>query len=201
MIMRPLLLVVLLALPSCGVIGALTKATTPLDAYELRGNLPAVQPSARGQLHLIVEPPVVAASLDTDRILIRPNGLQAQYMPDGRWTDPPSKMLQTALVRELDAAGKFAYVGRTPLGPGGDYALLTEIIAFEAQLDATGNPSTHVRLLARLVRERDLAIAATRVFATTVPVPTTATPDLVRGLDAALSQITAQMTDWTLSAL
>lgn len=201
MILRILLLLTPLVLSSCGAVGALSRAATPLDAYELRGNVPAVQKPSRGRLHLIVEVPVTAASLDTDRILIRPNALQAQYLPDGRWTDPPSKMLQTALVRELDGTGAFAYVGRTPLGAGGDYALLTEITAFEGQLDPEGRPSVHLRLSARLIRETDLAVTSSRTFDVTLPVATTATVDLVRGLDTALSQMTAQVVSWAMAAL
>lgn len=201
MILRMLLLLTPIMLSSCGAIGALSRAATPLDAYELRGNIPAVRKPSQGRLHLIVEVPVTAASLDTDRILIRPNRLQTQYLPDGRWTDPPSKMLQTALVRELDGTGAFAYVGRTPLGAGGDYALLSEITAFEGQVDPEGRPLVHLRLSARLIHETDLAVASRRTFDVALPVATTATVDLVRGMDAALSQMTDQIVRWAVTAL
>lgn len=189
------------ALPGCGAIGALNKAGRTLDAYELRGELPPARPPAPGGLHLIVEPPVVAASLDTDRILIRPNRLQVQYLPDARWSDPPAKMVQAALVRQLDATGRFGYVGRTPLGAGGDVALISDIIDFEAEVGAGGAVTTRLRVSARLVQESDLRIRAARSFEVSVPARSTDTADLVAAMDAAMTRLVGQMVGWAVASV
>lgn len=201
---RPALaaLAVLILLPGCAALGALAGGGgAARDAYELRGNLPPDRPGARSALHVIVEPPVAGGSLDTERILIRPNRVQAQYLPDGEWTDTPARMLQSALVREIDGTGAFRYVGREPLGAGGDFALLTEITDFQAELGPQGQVATHLRISARLVREMDLEVVAQQVFEVSVPAGSTATADLIPALDAAMNQIVARMTAWTVATL
>jgi len=195
-----LMLAALAALPGCAAISALSGGPAR-DAYELRGNLPAARPAARTRLHVIVEPPIVAGALDTERILIRPNRLQAQYLPDGAWTDPPAEMLQTALVREIDATGAFRYVGREPLGAGGDYALLTEITDFQPEVTEGGGIVVRLRVVARLVRESDVEVVANRMFETTVPAASTATLALVAALDAGMNRVVGEMAAWTVGAL
>lgn len=201
---RPALLAALALLtflPGCAALGALTGGGASRDAYELRGNLPPARTAARSGLHVIVEPPVVAGSLDTERILIRPNRIQAQYLPDGEWTDTPARMLQTALVREIDGTGAFRYVGREPLGAGGDYALLTEITDFQAELGPGGVVVNHLRISARLVRERDVEVVAQQLFEASVPAASTATTDLIPALDTAMNAVVGQMTAWTVATL
>lgn len=196
-----LLLSAMLALSGCSVLSALGKATASLDAYELRGNLPPVTETRRSQLHVIVEPPIVSGALDTDRILIRPNRLQAQYLPDGRWTDTPAKMLQSALVREIDGTGAFGYVGREPLGGGGDYAVVTEITDFQPEVVTDGQIEDHIRVATKLVRERDVAVVAQRVFEVRVPAASTNTPHLIASLDAAMARIVGEIVSWTVANL
>lgn len=197
-----LALPVIALLGGCSAISALNSAAKPLDAYELRGNQPPEIVSRRSNLHVIIEPPVVGGALDTDRILIRPTRLQAQYLPDGRWTDKPADMLRTTMVREIDATGAFRYVGRTPLGAGGDYAVLTEITDFQAELTPPDDiAGTHLRVSAKIVREADLQIVAQRVFETRSPAASTETDDLVTSLDRGLSDIVGQITVWVVGAL
>lgn len=194
---RPMLipLICLTFLAGCG---GLLGGGPARDAYELRGNIaPAPQAARPRALHLIVEPPIVAGSLDSDRILIRPNARQAQYLPDAAWTDTPAAMVQTALVREIDATGAFLYVGREPLGAGGDYALLTEIVDFQPEITDAG-VVTHLRINARLVRESDLRIAGIRSFQARIPTANTDTANLIAALDLGMAQITGQMTGWVL---
>lgn len=199
---RPLILsCVMLSLGGCGAISALSKAGRTLDNYELRGQQTAPARANNRGLQLIVEPPVVASSLDTARILIRPSATEVQYLPDGQWTDTPAKMLQTALVRELDDTGAFGYVGRVPLGQGGDEAIISEIIAFEAQLQPGGGVVTRMRVSAKIVREADLRIRSTRSFDVTVPAASTKTADLVAAMQSGMVQLVGQMRQWTLATL
>ncbi|MRX50531.1 hypothetical protein GI374_08760 [Paracoccus sp. S-4012] len=188
-------------MPGCAALGALGGGGPPRDAYELRGPLPGERPPARTSLHVIVEPPIVTGALDTDRILIRPNRLQAQYLPDGNWTDKPAEMLQAALVRAIDGSGAFRYVGREPLGLGGDYALVTEITDFQAEVGSDGRVTDRLRVSAKLVRESDVDVIAQRIFDVAVPVASSGTLDIVAALDGAMTAIVAQMTEWTVATL
>jgi cholesterol transport system auxiliary component len=126
------------ALAACGAVSALSDATTPMEVIVLEA--PSDLPLRQGRplpRDIIVEEPTAGGALNTDRIMIQPGALQAQYLPDVRWSDPAPVMLQTLMLRALDQTAAFQYVGRRPLGPGGDFAILTEIVDFQAELAPT----------------------------------------------------------------
>jgi cholesterol transport system auxiliary component len=114
-------------LASCGTLSAIGDATTPLDVLMLEppDDLP-VRQGRPLQRDIIVEEPTASGALATERIMIRPGAFQAPYLPGVRWSDPAPVMVQTLMLRALDATGAFQYVGRRPLGPGGDFAIVTE---------------------------------------------------------------------------
>ncbi len=190
-------------LASCGAISALSGAATPLDVLELQppADLPVVarRPQARD---VIIEEPTTSGALATDRIMIRPGPLQAQYLPDVRWSEDAPVMLQTLMLRALDTTQAFQYVGRRPLGPGGDFAIVTELVDFQAELSPDGDGArVVVRMISRIVRERGLDIVATRTFAAAAPAASIGDQDLAVAFDAATGQVISEFTLWTLSAL
>ncbi|SFA98928.1 cholesterol transport system auxiliary component [Poseidonocella pacifica] len=196
--LRPLMMCFLLALPGCSAIGALSDAAEPLDAYELRGE--GARFAATGSLRsdLTVELPTVSGALDTDRILVRPSPLEASYLPDARWTDPAPEMVQTVILRRMEASGGFRFVGRRPLGTVGDYALLTELTDLQADVSADGRTVTRVALTATLIRENDAAVLARRSFAGAAETSGTTPQAIVPALDAAMSQMLTELGPWVL---
>ena len=204
-LIRPI--AIALALPvllgACGTLSALGDATTPSDIYELSTptDLPLRQgrPQARD---IIVEVPTTGGALATDRIMIRPAPLQAQYLPDVRWSDDAPVMLQTLMLRALNRTGAFEYVGRRPLGPGGDFAIVTELVDFQAVLvpDSEG-AEIRVRMISRIVRERGVSIVASRSFAASEPAASLDDADIAAAFDAATSRVLSDFTVWTLSSL
>jgi len=201
---RMLLFAMLAALLSgCGAISAIGDATTPLDAYDLRA--PAEGPVARGrplQRDLIIEIPTASGALDTDRIMIRPNPLQAQYLPRARWSDTTPVMLQTLMLRSIENANALRYVGRRPLAGAGDFALISELTDFQAELDAeTDTAMIRLRFVARIVRESDASILATRTFTSTAAAPSLETLDLVGSFNTATESLMRDLTGWVLASL
>jgi len=191
----------LTGLTGCGAISALDSATAPLEVFELRAR-PQPQATRQSATQVIVELPNTSGALETDRIMIRPGPLQAQYLPEVRWGDPAPVMLQTLMLRSLESTGAFAYVGRRPLGPGGDYAILTELSDFQAELDPDGETATvRLQMTVRLLRERDLRIIATRSFAASAPAASTGTEAIVAAFDAAAAEFLPEFTGWTLATL
>jgi cholesterol transport system auxiliary component len=187
-------------LASCGAVSALGDATTPLDVIVLQppADLPVRQgrPQARD---IIVEEPTAGGALATDRIMIQPGALQAQYLPDVRWSDPAPVMLQTLMLRALDDTQAFQYVGRRPLGPGGDFAILTEMVDFQAELAEDGEMAeVVVRIIVRIVRERGADVVATRTFAAREPAVSLDDLDLAEAFDAATGRVISEFTVWTL---
>jgi len=186
----------------CSAISAVDNATTTLEVYELRTATEG--PIARGDplpVALIVELPTTSGGLDTDRIMIRPSPLQAQYLPDVRWSETAPVMVQRLMLRSLEDTQGFRYVGRRPIGPGGDYALISELTDFQAEASASGGAVVTLRLTARLVREEDVEIVASRTFTSTAAVASTETPALVDGFDRASRVLMGEVAEWTLDAL
>lgn len=189
-------------LAGCSTLGALGDAGAALDAYELRA--PSDGPVAAGgprPIDLVVELPVAGGAINTDRILIRPQSTQVQYLPDARWIEPAPEMLQSALVAGLERSGGFRFVGRRPLGASGDVALVSNLTRFEAELapGAEGALVT-VRFTARLVREEDAAVLRTRSFEASAVAPDTGTATLVDAFDRATASVLREALDWVLRA-
>ena len=201
---RMILFAMLAALLSgCGAISAIGEATTPLDAYDLRA--PPEGPQAQGrplERDLIVEIPTASGALDTDRIMIRPHPLQAQYLPRSRWSDTTPVMLQTLMLRSIENANAVRYVGRRPLAGAGDFALISELTDFQAELDEeTDTAVIRLRLSARIVRESDASIVAARTFTSTAAAPSLETLDLVGSFNDAAEPLLTDLTGWVLASL
>lgn len=191
----------LLALSGCGAVSALNKAATPLDAYELRapGDIP--QAGRRLNRALSIEPPTTSGALDSDRILVKPNAVQSLYLPDGRWASDLPAMWQTMALRAFEDTGALSYVGRRPLGAVGDFALISEITDFQAELTGEEAATIRLRLTARMVRERDAQVVARRVFTAGVPIDGTETLALVNGFNAASDTVLTEMVRWGLQEM
>ncbi|SDF25713.1 ABC-type transport auxiliary lipoprotein family protein [Limimaricola pyoseonensis] len=188
-------------LTGCGALDVFDRAAAPLEVYDLRPPEIAATATAPLPLDVIVELPEAGGSIATDRIMIRPDPLRAQYLPDARWADPVPEMMQTLMVRSLGDSGALRYAGRRPLGVGGDYAVLTEIAGFHAEAFAAEGARIEVALLVRLVRESDAAVVATRRIEAGADAPSTDSPALAAAFDRASRAALGEFTGWLLGAV
>lgn len=197
MIHRPLFaLLVLTYLGGCAALSSVNDASVELDAYTL-APLAMVETPLR-PIHLVVQLPSSAGALATDRILIKPSSLQAQYLPDARWTDPAPVLVQTLLLASLQNAGGLQLVDRDGAGLIPDYTLVTELQDFQAEPSGPGGPVTvRMRVAMTLIRETDLHIAASRQFSATASATTDDTPALVMAFDTALRDVLTDVVTWT----
>lgn len=187
---------VALALSGCA---ALLGGGPAPDLFEVRA--PSEVPTARRALarDLVVEVPETAGALDIDRIMIQPNPVQAAYLPRAAWSGTAPVMLQTAIVRALEDSGAFRFVGRRPLGPSADFALVSELTDFQAELlpDQPG-ATIRVRLTAWLVRDTDGSVIASRSFQRTATTASTDTIEVVEAFNAASADMVRDLTGWVL---
>lgn len=192
-------ILVTLNLGGCAAISSLAGATTTLEAYELQSptELPAVQGSVARDL--VIEVPTSGGALDTDRIMIRPGPFQAQYLPEARWTDAAPLMLQNLMLRAFEDTNALRYVGRRPLGGSGDFALVSELTDFQAEVGPDGTSvTTRVRFTVRLVRESDASIVASRTIQRTAAAASTETLDVVASFNLATNAALQDLTGWAL---
>lgn len=187
-------------LTGCGAIGAVSDASAPLDAYTLTPYTPQ-QAAMSGSRHLVVELPTSGGALATDRILIKPVSYQAQYLPDGRWSEPTPALLQSLLVASFQNAGGFRLVGRTGAGLMPDYTLMTEVQSFQAEpIGPEAEPlAIQIVLMATIIRESDRQIIGARRFAGSVAVAFDQTEVIVAGFDIALRTVLQEAVRWTTS--
>ncbi len=123
-----------LLVPGCAAISTLTQSSRPLEIFELRTpDLPPVGSAGRG-VEVVIEEPATGGTLATDRIMIRPGPLQAQYLPGARWADPAPAMLQTLILRSVLESGAVGSAGRRSVGGAADYAVLSELTDFQAEI-------------------------------------------------------------------
>jgi len=193
---------ILWSLTGCSTLGALSSASAPMDAFTL-SPVPASGNLAPGGRHLVVELPTSAGALSSDRILVKPVRFQAEYLPDGRWTEPTPALLQTLLVASFQNTGGFRLVGRTGAGLLPDYTLMTELQDFQAEPQgATPAPLTvRVGAMVTLIRESDRSIVAARRFAASAPALTNDTATLVRAFDTATRALLDEVVPWTRAQL
>jgi len=195
---RPLLwFLTLLIVGGCGALGAVSDASAPLDAYTL-SPLPLSAKPAGGSHHLVVEMPSSPGEVATDRILIKPTALQAQYLPDGGWTDPAPALVQTLLVTSLQNVGGFRLVGRVGAGLTPDYTLVTELQQFQAETSATSPIPVTIRIGVQmtLIRETDREIVSTRRFSASQSVASDATILVIGGFETAMQSVLKDAVAW-----
>ena len=199
LVSAPLLAAGALSLGGCAALSGLGGGPA-LDAFELRA--PANPPVAGRSLarDLVVETPEAGPALDLDRIMIRPNPLQAQYLPGARWTGDAPVMMQRLMVRTLQDANAFRFVGRRPLGPGADFALVSELTDFQAE-DTADSTIVRIRLVARLVREQDATVIASRSFTATTPIESLDTLVVVQSFNTATDSLMRDLSTWVQSTL
>ena len=186
-------------LAGCGAISALSSAARPLDAYSLTPASGLEAPASTSRL-LAVELPTAAGGIDTDRILVKPSPLQAQYLPGVRWIDPAPALVQSLLLASLQDTGAFRHVGRPSTGPFPDYTLLTEIRDFQAEATTADGPPyrTRVGLVVSIARQEDDQIVASRAFEAEAIAETADPPIIVPAFDAATDELLRQVVNWVL---
>lgn len=192
-----LALSVFAALPGCGALSAVSTASDPLDTYTL-SPLRGAPSETGGRGHLVVELPTSGGELASDRILIKVSSRQAEYLPGARWSEPAPAMVQTLLVSSLLSRGGLRLISRDGAGLNPDFTLMTEIIAFQAELFGVPPESAqvHVSLQATLIRESDREIAGTRRFDSLHAVSPDTTVALVAGLDDAMQRVLSEAVAW-----
>lgn len=195
-----ILLSLSLLLSGCGAL-SLLEGEPNRDVFELRApEVTAGQCGGQRVSELVIELPKARGTLDSERIMIRPSALETRYLPDAVWGDPVPVMVQRLLVETLGSYDSFGHVGREPLGLSGDYAMISEISSFNAELQ---NEGALIRLTvdAQLVRELDASVVSRGSFEATSVAASTRTADLIPAFDAAAQDLIGEMSAWSLRRL
>jgi cholesterol transport system auxiliary component len=149
---------------------------------------------------LVVEEPLAAGGLDTNKIAVMPNALELQYYADARWTERAPRMVQTLLVESFENTGKIVAVGRQAVGLRSDFNLKSELREFQTEY-RTGEtaPRVRVRLNVKLIEQPRQEIIASQNFEHVEQPKSAAMPDVIDAFDEALGKVLRRTVEWTLA--
>lgn len=180
------------ALVAALALGACSSAKPP-QTFDL--NAPArLQGSGAMRGNLVVAEPVAVATLDGQRIVVKPNAGEVTYLPDAQWSDRLPKLVQSKIIEAYENSGKLTSVGRPGDRLTVDFQLISEIRSFEIDA-ATGQ--ARVEISAKIVNDKTGKIAAASVFSATRPVGgAIAGGAATSALDEALGDVLADIVAW-----
>jgi len=152
---------------------------------------------------VVVEEPLAAGGLDTNRIALRPSATELKYFANSRWTERAPKMVQTLLVESLENSGKIISVGRQAIGLRSDFNLKTELREFQAEyFDTNGdNPNVRVRINIKIVAQPQQKIIASRSFEEVLIAEGTSMQAIVTAFDRALGKVEKRLVEWVVTTL
>ena len=148
---------------------------------------------------IVVDPPTASAYLNTSRIAVAMTPTSADYFAQAAWTDRAPLMVQTLMVESLESSRRIVGVGRDAVSVRPHYVLQSELREFQAEYFHGQPPLVHVRIVARLVRQSDRHIIASRGFERCVRAGADKVPVVVQGFDEALGWVLKRLVTWTVS--
>jgi cholesterol transport system auxiliary component len=151
---------------------------------------------------LVIEEPLAAGGLDSNRIAVKPTPFELKYFSESRWTERAPKMVQTLLVESFENTGKIVAVGREVVGLRSDFNLKSELREFQAEFyGASGQPPTvRVRINVKLVRQPRQEIVASRSFEHLAEAKGSEMSDVVEAFDEALGKVLRRTVQWAIAS-
>ena len=146
---------------------------------------------------LAIEEPVAIDPMAGSRIVLVPEDRVYGVFKGARWTDSGPRLIQTLLVRAFEDTGRITGVGRTRASIRPDFALLSELRAFQAEYPRGGAGEVSVVLSARMVRHTTNQAVSARVFTARVPIEGKGVASAVASFAKALDALIPQVVDWT----
>jgi len=194
------LLVCLVAVGGCS---GFIPTGPPPNLYNLTPKSTFSNDLALVEQQVVVEEPLAAGGLDSNRIALRPSATELKYFANSRWTERAPKMVQTLLVESLENSGKIVSVGRQAIGLRSDFNLKTELREFQAEyFDTSGeNPDIRVRINVKVVAQPQQKIIASRSFEDVQTAEGTSMNAIVTAFDRALGKVQKRIVEWVVTVL
>ena len=193
-----------LSLLACALTGALAgcsilpeKQTIALYAPQPRGEADAAWPRVEWQL--LIPRPYADATLDSERILVRPQPGELQVYKGAAWTQAAPDLVHDALLRAFVDSGRLPGVARRGEGVNAQYELLLDLRRFESDYAGGAMPTVRIELGARLVHNAENRVVASRTMSANVPADGTDIAAVARAFERGLRETTTDAIGWTLT--
>lgn len=159
---------------------------------------PAVVAAAKTvTAQVLVPEPSALKSLDSERIVVRPNATEIAYLPGAQWSDRLPRLLQQRLVQTYENVGHVR-AGTPGQGLSIDYQAVTELRAFD--YDAATRKA-HIQIGVKLMNDHTGKVVATDVFDGEAPVADEAAASVTSALDRLLTGQMEAIVRWTIKHL
>lgn len=163
-----------------------------------KSTFPPDLPSVNWQL--VIEEPVAARAVDTDRVALRPSPMEVKYFAGVRWADRAPRLVQTLLVESFENSGKIVAVGRQAVGLRSDFSLKSELREFYAEYtENPEQPTIRVRLNVKLVAHPAARIVASQTFEKLYLAESNSVQHIVTAFDKALGSVMRKTVQFALT--
>ncbi|HZF98311.1 MAG TPA: ABC-type transport auxiliary lipoprotein family protein [Pseudoxanthomonas sp.] len=180
----------------CSVLGGEQRDPVTVYAPQVDVATDPSWPAVRWQLS--VSHPTAARVVDSPRIAVRPAPNELQVYRGASWSQPPTDLVETTVLRALEDSGKIPSVGRSGVGIRADYKLVMDLRRFEADYAGAAVPSAVIDLNAKLLHTAEQRVVASRTFVQSQPAAGTEVPQVTAAFDQALERLGAELVGWTL---
>lgn len=153
--------------------------------------LPAIKETPSGQFS--IPEPTAVLTFDTQKILVRPSGVEGSTFSIARWSDNIPKLLQTRIIQTFENAGLLRSVARPIENLNASRQILIDIRSF--QLSLSGAPLAEVEFSAKIVAD-DGRIIDARIFHATVPSLAADAPSAAAALNEAFGKTATELVVW-----
>lgn len=186
-----------LMLAGCGIV----PKKTEISIYNLQPSVQADASWPQVGAQLVVLRPNAERLVNRARIMVRPTPGEVQVYKGATWSQPVPDILQDAIVRTLEDSRKLTGVTRRGGGIAGDYDLALDIRRFDADYAGGASPSALIEVSASLIHNDDNKVVAAQLFRHATPASSTAIVDVHRAFEQSLSQVTRDISGWTLTSM
>lgn len=191
--MRPIFLLAALALPLSGCISLSPKPPAQLLTLTSSSAIPVggTQSSAASAT-IIIQNPLVAASLAGVRIPVQINQTAIAYVPKAQWVEPPNRLFQRMLSETIAARTGRVVLSNRQFNADPGAALQGELKSFG--IDAETKEAV-VAFDGALTR-KDPSVIEKRRFEARVPVAAVDALNASTALNQAANQVAGEVADW-----
>ena len=169
----------------------------PRETYDIIAPLREPGSGATGA-QLLVKEPVALKTLDSDRIVLKPEPRVVTYLADAQWVDTAPKLVQARLVETFENTGR---TGATAL-PGDGLVIDFQLVSVLRRFEISGTTNAAVfEISIKLLNDKTGQVRETRIFTASAPVSGEGSKAYVRALDQAFDAGVEEIVDWVLTLI
>jgi phospholipid/cholesterol/gamma-HCH transport system substrate-binding protein len=173
-------------------VGGGPEAAPPIY-YDLTAprEFPPIKKPPSGQLS--IPEPTAVLMFETQRLLVRSNGVEEPSFANARWSDDIPKLFQARILQSFENANRLRSAARPMEGLTASHQLLIDIRSF--QLSLSPAPLAELEFTAKILADNGRILDA-RIFRITVPSAAADAPSAAAALNEAFGKAVIELVVW-----